>query len=255
MIITTRFLDEFFRGILDIEGFKETDDSLNGIQVDNNGSELRKIVFAVDACMEVFKRAADAGAGMIFVHHGLFWGSPQRLEGRHRERIKFLLDNNLALYGVHLPLDQHPNFGNNAGMAELLGIKDPEPFGLYKGRKIGCKGKLSVPLTVDEAIKKISFMGRPPLGVYPLGKKENSSCGIVSGGAGIDAFQAIDEGLDLFISGETTHSVYHHALESGLNIIAGGHYSTEVWGVRKIMEECIKQLKLESEFIDVPTGL
>ena len=255
MTLTTRKLDDFFRGILDLETLKAADPSLNGLQVDNDGSEINKIVFAVDAGLEVFKKAADAGAGMLFVHHGLFWGFPLRVEGGHRERIKFLLDHNIALYAVHLPLDQHPRLGNNAVLAELLGIGNPEPFGLYHGHKIGYKGNLSQPLTVEEAVKKISFMGRPPLGVFPFGKKECQTCAVVSGGAAEEAFQAIDEKLDLYVSGECSHTVYHHAMENRLNIIAGGHYCTEVWGVRRMMEECVNQLGIDAEFVDVPTGL
>ena len=255
MSFTTKKIDEFFRNLLDIEGFKTIDSSLNGLQVDNDGAELKKIAFAVDSGLEVFKRAASGGAGLLFVHHGLFWGTSLALTGNHRERIKFLLDNNIALYAVHLPLDQHPHLGNNAVLAELLGIQDPEPFGIYHGQKIGYKGKLSVPLTPEDAAKKISFMGRPPLGIYPFGKKECLSCAVISGGAPQEAFQAIEEEVDLYVSGETSHVVYHHALESRLNIIAGGHYSTEVWGVRRIMEECVNQLGMDCEFIDVPTGL
>ena len=255
MKISTRKLDAFFRSLLDLEGFKTVDSSLNGLQVDNDGSELGKIAFAVDAGLEVFKRAAGAGAGLLFVHHGLFWGAPLRLEGSHRERIKFLMDNNLALYAVHLPLDQHPRLGNNAVLAELLGIRDLEPFGLYHGHRIGYKGTLSNALTVEEAAKRVSFMGRPPLGVFPFGKKESLSCAVVSGGAADEAFQAIEEGLDLYVTGECSHAVYHSAMEYGLNIIAGGHYSTEVWGVRRTMEECVNQLGLDAQFIDIPTGL
>ena len=255
MMFTTRKLDGFFRGLLDLNEFRDADPSLNGLQVDNDGSEIGKIAFAVDAGMEVFTRAAEAGAGFLFVHHGLFWGAPARLEGNHRERIKFLLDNNLALYAAHLPLDQHPRLGNNAVLAELLGIQEPEPFGLYHGHKIGYKGNLSIPLTVEEAAKKISFMGRPPVGFFPFGKKESVSCAVVSGGAADQAFQALEEGIDLFITGESSHTVYYHALEGHLNIIAGGHYSTEVWGVRRMMEECVNQLGLDAQFIDLPTGL
>jgi dinuclear metal center YbgI/SA1388 family protein len=231
------------------------DSSLNGIQVDNDGSEFAKIAFAVDAGIEVFKRAAEAGAGMLFVHHGLFWGAPIRIEKNHRQRVKFLLDNNISLYAVHLPLDQHPSLGNNAVLAELLGIEEKEPFGKYHGLKIGYKGKLSQVLTVEEAAQRISFMGRPPLGVYPFGKKECSTCAVISGGAAKEAFQAMEEGIDLYVSGECNHTVYHHAMEGRLNIIAGGHYSTEVWGLRRLMEHCVKQLGIDSEFIDLPTGL
>jgi dinuclear metal center YbgI/SA1388 family protein len=251
---TTKKLDSFLRQYLDIEGFSSADDSLNGLQVDNDGSEITKIAFAVDASLESFRRAADCGAGMIFVHHGLFWGIPQRLEKGLRERIKFLLDQNLSLYGVHLPLDQHPTLGNNAALAELLGIENPEPFGLYHRRKIGYKGSLAKALTVEEAAKCIGFMGRPPMGVFPFGKELNQTAAVISGGAAMDALQAIDEGIDLYISGEASHSVYHQAMESGLNVIAGGHYATEVWGVRRIMELGGRELNIDTEFIDIPTG-
>jgi dinuclear metal center YbgI/SA1388 family protein len=255
MTYTTRKLDDFFRSVLDLESFKAADSSLNGLQVDNDGSALGKIAFAVDASLEVFKRAAEGGAGMLFVHHGLFWGIPSRLEGNQRRRIKFLLENNLALYAVHLPLDQHPRLGNNAVLAELLGIQNPEPFGMYHRHKLGYKGNLSAALTVDEAVKRISYMNRPPLGLLPFGKKENATCAVVSGGAADEAFQAIEQGLDLFVSGEMSHTMYYYAQEGRINIIAGGHYSTEVWGVRRIMEECANQLGVDSEFIDMPTGL
>jgi dinuclear metal center YbgI/SA1388 family protein len=255
MALTSCKLDEFFRCILDIDGFKEVDNSLNGLQVDNDGSEIKKIAFAVDAALEVFKQAASAGAGMLFVHHGLFWGPAERIDGSRRERIKFLLDNNLALYAVHLPLDQHPVLGNNAVLAELLGIENPEPFGLYHGRKVGYKGNLKKALTLDEVVKKISFMNRPPLGVFPFGKSESQSCAVISGGAAQEAFQALEEKVDLYVTGESSHTVYHHALEGHMNIIAGGHYSTEVWGVRRMMEECAKKLEIDTVFLDVPTGL
>jgi dinuclear metal center YbgI/SA1388 family protein len=251
----TEQLDAFFKSLLDIEGFAAIDDSLNGLQVDNNGGEIGKIAFAVDASQESFRRASEAGAGMIFVHHGLFWGAAQRLQGGIRERIKFLLDHNLSLYGVHLPLDQHPSLGNNAALAELLGIENPEPFGSYHGRKVGYKGRLSQPLNIDEASRRIAFMGRVPLGLFPFGKEQTHTAAVVSGGAAINAFQARAEGVDLFVTGESSHTVYHHALEGKLNLIAGGHYSTEVWGVRRVMEAVAAQLNIDTEFLDLPTGL
>ena len=252
---TSKKLDSFFREYLDIEGFSSSDNSLNGIQVDNDGSDISKIAFAVDASLECFKRTKQAGAGMIFVHHGIFWGKCERLDNGLRERIKYLLDHNIALYGVHLPLDQHPSLGNNAVLAELLGIESPQPFGSHGGKKVGYMGKLIKPLTIEEAKNRISFMGRPPVGVYAFGKELNQTVAIVSGGAAMDALQAIEEGVDMYVTGEGSHSVYHHAMEMGLNILAGGHYSTEVWGVRKIMELCEKELNIETEFLDLPTGL
>lgn len=253
--VTTSALDRYFRSILEIEEFKTIDSSLNGLQVDNNGEEIRKIVFAVDASLESFIRCAVSGGNLLFVHHGLFWGAALALKGSHRERIQFLLDNNIALYAVHLPLDQHPRLGNNAVLAELLGMEAMEPFGLHHGKKIGYKGKLKKPLTIEEAVKAINYQDRLPLGTYPFGKKLNESCAVISGGAASQTFQALDEDVDLFVTGEIGHTVYHPALEGRINLIAGGHYSTEVWGVRKLMAECAAALNIDVEFIDIPTGL
>ncbi|MDR2445626.1 MAG: Nif3-like dinuclear metal center hexameric protein [Spirochaetaceae bacterium] len=251
----TRQLDDFFRDILKLDDFTAVDSSLNGIQADNDGADVQKIAFAVDACLETFKRAVSCGAGLLFVHHGLFWGAPLRIEGVLRSRLDFLLKNNLALYAAHLPLDKHSELGNNAVLAVLLGIEDKEPFGLYHGIKIGFKGWLHEPLTVDEAARRISFRGTPPIAVFPFGKASNTSCAVVSGGAAMEAEEAIEEGIDLYVTGESSHSIYHTALEGGLNMISGGHYATEVWGVRKLMERCKQELNIDTEFIDVPTGL
>ncbi len=253
--MTSRKWDAYFRSLFDIDGFGAADASLNGLQVDNDSREIGKIAFAVDASLETFERTITSGAGMLFVHHGLFWGQPLAVAGSHRKRLQLLLENNIALYAVHLPLDQHPELGNNAALVEMLGVKEPSPFGLYHGKMVGYQGTLSAPLTVDEAVKKITFMGRPPLGIYPFGKKENTTCAVVSGGGAHDALDAIRDGIDLYVTGEMSHDVYHQVLESGLNMIAGGHYSTEVWGVRRVMERTAADLGTEVEFIDVPTGL
>jgi len=253
--LNTESLDAFFRGVLDIDGFSESDSSLNGIQVDNDGSDIHKIAFGVDANMETFERAAACGAGMLFVHHGLFWGKPLRLAGNHRRRVKFLLERNICLYAVHLPLDQAPELGNNAVIAKLLGLANIEPFGTYHGKKVGYKGAFPQPVTIEDAVKKISFMDRPPLGVFPFGKKENSTCAVVSGGAPFEALQALEEGVDLYVTGEASHQVYSECLEGKLNMIAEGHHSTEVWGVRELMRRSAAELNIDTEFIDVPTGL
>jgi dinuclear metal center YbgI/SA1388 family protein len=253
--LTTAKLDAFFKSFLEIDGFASNDNSLNGIQVDNDGSAVGKIAFAVDAALETFEQAAAIKAGMLFVHHGLFWGAPLRIAGNLRRRIKFLLEHNICLYAVHLPLDQHSSLGNNARLAQLLGLENVEPFGGYHGRKIGYKGTFPAPVTTEEAVKKISFEGRPPSGVFPFGKKENSSAAVMSGGAADSARDALGEGVDLFVTGESSHQVYHECLEGKLNMIAGGHYSTEVWGVQAVMRHCIKELGVDAEFIDIPTGL
>ncbi|MDR2792473.1 MAG: Nif3-like dinuclear metal center hexameric protein [Treponema sp.] len=251
--MTSKKLDIFFKDILAIDTIEDA--SLNGLQVDNDGSDIRKIAFATDACGETFERAAGAGAGMLFVHHGLFWGKPCAPTGLHRARLKFLLDNNIALYAVHLPLDKHPQYGNNAALARKLGIECLEPFGAYHGQKIGWKGTLKTPLAIEEAVSLISFMDRPPLSVLPFGKKRILTAAVISGGAPEFVNEAAAEGMDLFVTGDASHSWYHYALEAHINVIAGGHYSTEVWGVRAVMGLCAETLNMDVEFIDVPTGL
>ncbi|MDR0410887.1 MAG: Nif3-like dinuclear metal center hexameric protein [Treponema sp.] len=251
--MTTRQLDAFFKTLFNIEMWEDV--SLNGLQVDNDGAEVEKVAFTVDACMETFERAALAGAGMLFTHHGLFWGTPFALNGAARARLKFLLDNNIALYAVHLPLDQHPRLGNNAVLAQKLGMENIEPFGLYHGRKIGFKGSLKESLSVDEAVQRVGFMNRPPLSALSFGAAKNRTAAVVSGGAADMVHEALVEGIDLFVTGESSHSCYHDALEGGINVIAAGHYASEVWGVRAVMKYCVDELLIDAEFIDAPTGL
>jgi len=257
--LTTAKLDAFFKSFLEIDSFASADRSLNGIQVDNDGSPVCKIAFGVDAAMETFEQAAAIGAGMVFVHHGLYWGTPLRVTGNLRKRIKFLLDHNICLYAVHLPLDQHPKFGNNAVIAELLGLENIEPFGAYHGKKIGYKGTFPKPVTIDDVVKKISFNGRPPAGFFPFGKKDCTTAAIMSGGAPDSARDALEDGVDLFVTGETSHSIYHDCLEGKMNMVAGGHYSTEVWGLQAVMRHCKAELgaayNIDVEFLDIPTGL
>ncbi len=252
--MTARDLDRYFRTFLEIDAFASCDSSLNGLQAENDG-EIGKVAFAVDACLETFERAVACGANFLFVHHGLFWGKPIAFTGVHRRRVEFLLGHGLALYAAHLPLDQHPQLGNNAALAEMLGIAEPKPFGEYHGKMIGWMGALAEPLTIEQAAKRIEFLGRPAPTVLPFGTRENKTCAVVSGGAAYEALQAIEAGVDLYVSGEANHGMYHHALEGKLNMIAGGHYSTEVWGVRRVMAKLAADTGIETEFIDAPTGL
>jgi dinuclear metal center YbgI/SA1388 family protein len=252
-MMTTRELDGFFRRHLEIEGIADV--SLNGLQVDNDASQIAKIAFAVDASLATFTEAARLGANMVFVHHGLFWGKPLPLVGSHRARLEFLLKNNIALYACHLPLDRDRILGNNAALAELLKLESIEEFGTYHGIKIGFKGRFEKPVSTASAANRIGFMDRKPLGVYPFGKELNSTCAVVSGGAADLAGEAVREGIDLYVTGEASHEVFHLIEEEGINMIAGGHYNTEVWGVRKVMELVEHELHIASCFIDLDTRL
>ncbi len=248
-------LDAWFRDLLDPEALVGVDDSLNGLQVSRSGAEVARVAFAVDASLESIRRAAEAGAQLLFVHHGLFWGKPLRLEGFLRARIKLLLDADLALWACHLPLDRHPEVGNNAVLADMLGLVDREPFGLYHGVQLGFKGRLPEAIDLAEARKRILPDGSPALALIPAGPASIRSAAVVSGGAAFEVNEAIREGLDLYVTGEASHSIYAAVTESATSFLAAGHYATEVHGVKAVAARLGRETELETLFLDLPTGL
>lgn len=248
-------LDVWFRDQMRIDDLAGIDPSLNGVQVTRREQEIDCVAFAVDACMETFRRAVEQNAQMLVVHHGIFWGHETVLTGTHYERIRFLLENDLALYAVHLPLDMQPDFGNNAGMAAALGLKDIRPFGRYKGYQIGCAGVLPEVRTVEQVCRTLFGGTDQTLGVLPFGPREIRTVGLISGGAPNEVEEAITDGLDLYITGDAAHTVYHRAMEEKINVVFGGHYLTETWGVRLLSKLLAEQTGVKTVFIDVPTGL
>jgi len=253
--MTVRDLDEWFSKTLTPDLFIAADPSKNGLQVDNNGAEISCVAFAVDACKASFERARAAGAGMLFVHHGLFWNEAECVVGNQYQRLKFLLDANIALYASHLPLDAHPVLGHNAGIAKKLGLQNIQPFGEWHGLRIGAKGLCKQPVDLDTLIQRLFPDGKKPLAVLPFGPKPINSVGIVSGGASDEVWQAMDEKLDLYITGEISHEVYHPCLEHGISVIAGGHYQTETIGLKLLSEKLALETGINTVFLDVPTGL
>ncbi|MBO5731296.1 MAG: Nif3-like dinuclear metal center hexameric protein [Treponema sp.] len=255
--MTLQQLDEYFRSFLNLDQYKG-DPSLNGIQVENRdpaGTEITKVAFAVDACQETIQRAAVAGAQVLFVHHGFFWGQCQTITGAHGKRIRTLFDHDMALYACHIPLDANALVGNNYGLAQRLELESLVPFGDWHGMTIGVGGTLPTPMTVDGVLQKLFPAGEKPLHVLPFGPDKISRIAIVSGGAARELSQAIEQGYDAFITGEIGHEQYHQALEAGITVIAGGHYQTETVGVSLVMEKLAKEKGLETLFIQVPTGL
>ncbi len=250
-----RELEDYLEDLLPLKEVAQVDQSLNGVQVACSDKELSTVAFAVDACMATFERAAEGAADALFVHHGLFWGKPLAVRGSQYERMKFLLSHDLALLAAHLPLDLHPQLGNNAGIAAALKLEAIEPFGYYRGLKIGCKGRLPRPSSLDEVLLAMGTDRRSCMAVLPFGPEEIRSVGIVSGGGTSEVEQAIREGLDLYITGDASHQVYHTCMEEKINMISGGHYQTEVWGVRLLARRLAQDLGLRTFFVDVPTGL
>ena len=248
-------LDAWCRSFLEIEAFNKIDDSLNGVQVGRRAGEICRAAFAVDACAETIRRAAEEKAQVLFVHHGLFWGTPARIEGVLLERVRSLLDRDIALYACHLPLDAHPQYGHNAVLARMLGLSRIQPFGFYKGVHLGFQGTLDPPVSLEEAVRRILPDGSKPRTILPFGSGRISSAAVVSGGAPLELFEAVEKGLDLYITGEPSHSVYHAAQEAAINFFAAGHYATEVWGVRAVAEKLARETGVETIFVEVPTGL
>ncbi len=250
-----RLFDRWCRNLLEIDALARADKSLNGIQVGRSEGEIERVAFAVDACAETIRRAAAAGAQVLFVHHGLFWGDAVPLNGPLLERLRLLLDADIALYACHLPLDRHPELGNNAVLARMLGLKDIRPFGPYHGVEIGFAGLLDPPIGLDEALRRILPDGSRPLSLLPGRGAEIRSAAVVSGGAAPNALDAIAEGIDLFVTGESSHEAYHAMIEAGVAFLAAGHYATETWGVKALAERLGRETGIKTLFIDVPTGL
>ncbi len=225
----------------------------NGIQVENIG-EIKKVAFAVDACEETIEKAIAAKCNLLVVHHGLFWGKDLPITGGHYRRIKALLDNNIGLLSYHLPLDGHPEAGNNAQILKHLNAANLIPCGFHKGFAVGFIGELATPTSLEDIAKKLEVPA-DSLKILPFGKKEVTKVGVLSGGGGHYFQDFIDAGAEVFITGDAEHILYHSAKEQGANIIFAGHYHTEIWGVKKLQDIIASTFGLDTEFISVPTGL
>lgn len=254
--MTLNELDAYFNLFLKKENYPN-DISLNGIQIENSKpdfKQIKKVAFAVDACEETVLKAAKINADVLFVHHGLFWGDCQTLTGNFYKRIRAFIKNDIALIAYHIPLDANKPYGNNWGLATKIGLTNIKPFGTWRGMKIGFCGSLKKAISIQELSQKI-LDGQKPINIFNFGKEKIKTVGIISGGAGDDVSQAVELGLDAYVSGEFSHELYHYMKESKINAIAGGHYQTETIGVSLVMKKLAKDKKLDVEFIDIPTNM
>jgi len=240
------FLDE----LLDARSFD--DYGPNGLQVVGR-EEVRRVVTGVSAHRELFHRAADAGADMILCHHGLFWGSgPMTIDERLKGRLLPLFEADMSLAAYHLPLDAHPEVGNNALICGELGLERGEPFGEARGRAIGCIGRVDDPLALEELARRCaSVFGRDPL-VFQGDGRPLRRVGVVSGGGGSSQGDAIRLGLDAFLTGEPEEPAMADARESGVAFLACGHYATETFGIRRLGALLAERFGVEDSFIEIP---
>jgi dinuclear metal center YbgI/SA1388 family protein len=224
----------------------------NGLQVENPG-KVTRIAAAVDASLATIKMAAKSKADLLIVHHGLFWSPSHPWTGKKYELLRVLLDHNIAVYSSHLPLDLHPKLGNNTQLAAALGCKQLKPFFPSHGQSIGLRTSTRIS-RLELTARLARATGRKPI-VLPGGPTTCQRIGIVTGGAGAELKIAAAEGIDTFVTGEGPHWTYALAEELGLNVLYGGHYATETFGVKALAAHLSQKFRVPWTFLDHPTGL
>jgi dinuclear metal center YbgI/SA1388 family protein len=223
----------------------------NGLQVPGT-TEITRVVTGVSARRELHERAVELGAELVLVHHGLFWKfHPAGLTPLLAERLRPLFKHDINLVAYHLPLDAHPEVGNNALLVDGLGCVERQPFGTYKGRPIGSRGRFPEPISPDELLQRVAALtGREPL---LLGERARdiSTIGIVSGSAADTLHEAAELGLDAFLTGEPREHITADAEELGIAFVAAGHYATETFGVRALGDLLADRFGVEHVFVDL----
>ena len=242
------YLDRYLR----TSEVPDAPNALNGLQLANGGT-ISRVTAAVDLCDATVQMAAQQGADLLLVHHGLFWGGLQPLTGRAYRRVAGLIRHNIALYSAHLPLDVHPEVGNNAVLAHRLGVARRGEFGEEYGMRIGVWGEVDIPRAVLAQRLGEVVGGDPRLMAF--GPERVRRVGIVTGAAGSMIGQAAAQGLDTYITGEGAHHTFFDAEELGLNVFYAGHYATETFGVKALAERLCTEFDLPWTFLDHPTDL
>ena len=237
---------------LRVSAMGDSDYALNGLQVENSG-RVTRIGAAVDASTRVLRLAVARKVDLLVVHHGLFWAGLQPVTGALRRQLKIAFDHDLALYSAHLPLDAHPKVGNNALLAAALGLKSHTPFLEYKGHPIGLKARGSS--TRERLVQKLEKALDGPVKAFLFGPKAPRTIAVVTGAAGSEIHRVGDAGIDTLITGEAPHWAAVAAEERGMNLLLGGHYATETYGVKALAAHLSRKFSVPWTFIDCPTGL
>ncbi len=251
----------YLDGYLRIREVPDEPNAVNGLQIENGG-RVGRIVAAVDASLETIagsgreRPGEEAVPTLLLVHHGLFWDGNVPLTGRRYRRVRALLDRDTALYAAHIPLDVHPEVGNNVVLAAQLGLNVLGWFGSYRGISLGVWGDAPLELRDRDALtRRLRELLGAEARLIPGGAANVRRIGIVTGGAGTMIAAARDAGLDTFITGEGPHHTYFDATEWGLNLIYAGHYATEQVGVQALAAHLAARFGLPWEFHHHPTGL
>lgn len=252
-------LVQYLDGYLGVGSVPDEAGAVNGLQVQNSGT-VGAVIAAVDASQATIDGAVAAAARfdappLVLVHHGLFWDGNVPVTGRRYRRLAALLGADLALYSAHIPLDLHPDVGNNAVLADQLGLVDRAPFDLYKGAALGVQGTLPGGQTREQLTARLEALLETRALLIPGGPPVVGRVGIITGGAGSRIGAAHAAGIDTFITGEGAHHTYFDATEFGVNAIYAGHYATEQVGVKALAAHLSARFGLPWEFHHHPTGL
>ena len=242
------YTDRFLR----IRDVGDWDNALNGLQIENSG-RVTRIGAAVDVSTRVLSEAAKRKVDFLIVHHGLFWPGLQPVRGALRRQLRIAFENDIALYSAHLPLDIHPRVGNNAQLVAALGLKSAQPFLEEKGQPVGLKIRAS--LERSKLVRELEKALNGQIKVFDVGPKQTRAIGVVTGAAGSEIYRVAHEGIDTFITGEAPHWAAVTAGELAMNLILGGHYATEVFGVKTLAAHLSRRFRVPWEFIDCSTGL
>jgi dinuclear metal center YbgI/SA1388 family protein len=241
------YLDEY----LLIRDVPDYPNAVNGLQVES-AARIERIAVAVDASEQAIRESIRRGCNLLIVHHGLFWAGLQPVAGRMYRKLRACLDGELAIYSAHLPLDIHPEVGNNAVLARAIDLTVQGTWGKYRGIDLGVHGRLT--LERDELTAQLERVLGGPVRLLPGGPARIERLGIITGGAASYVAEALAMGLDAFVTGEGAHHTYHDALEGGLNVFLGGHYFTEVGGVHALANHIERRFGMPWEFVAEPTG-
>lgn len=226
--------------------------AMNGLQLANDGT-VSRILTAVDASLPVVEIAATHGPAILIVHHGMFWQGTQAITGPFYRKLKVAMDAGLAIYSNHLPLDVHPEWGNNALLAKAIGLMNLQPFFEQKGLQIGLLGEMAV--SRDDLTARLASAVGGRVHVCPAGPELSKRVAVITGGAGSEVAKVASHGVDTFITGEGPHWSFPIAEELGINVLYAGHYATETFGVRELGRILSERFGIPHSFIDRPTGL
>jgi len=249
-VATTDEIVSFCDELLEVDAFE--DYGPNGRQVPGAG-EVSKVATGVTPTLEMLRGGLDAGAELILTHHGLLWGTAEHgLTPGLAQRLRALLEAEATLAAYHLPLDAHPEVGNNALLCEGLGLERGEPIGQVKGRPVGFVGRSPEAVSLADFLARIEgLVGREPL-VQGDGPEGIESVAVVSGAAASSLTEAALAGVDAFLTGEPAEHAMGEAAEAGMHFIAAGHYATETLGIRRLGEVVAGRFGVEHRFIDAP---